>query len=69
MKKDLKNIGSKNDLPVKNITGKWLFRIYIIFLLLINLLALGLNSPFVKNKIAFGILDFIESKTGFSASL
>ncbi len=69
MKKDLKNIGSKNDLPVKNITGKWLFRIFIIFLLLINLLALGLNSPFVKNKIAFGILDYIESKTGFSASL
>ncbi len=69
MKKELRNTDSKYKNQKKNLAGRWLLRIFVIFLLITNFIALGMNSDFVKNKIAYSVLDYINSKTGFSASL
>lgn len=49
---------------------RWLFiKAFIVILILLNIIAIGLNNPTIQNIIASDIGEYISGKTGFDVSL
>ncbi len=49
--------------------SKWLFRIFVLFLIFVNCVAIGINIPYVRNKLSLELLNYINNKTGFEATI
>ncbi len=70
MNQDKQEILQKVEKKKRRKGFRWsLIKLFIVFLIVLNLVAIALNSPLIQGKIAANIGDYIYKKTGYGVSL